>query len=214
MNRRGVFGGALAFSLAFAAGHALAAAQEGKAASPEKKTPEEAPAGVPKASAQAPEAVVDTDLGSFVVRLLPEAAPRHVAHFVKTAESGGYDGTTFHRIIPGGIVQGGDPLSKDPAQASRYGTGGLGLLKAEFSDRPFKRGVVAAVRRPSDVNSGGSQFFVCLREQPSLLGQYSVFGEVVEGMEVVDAIGQSPVEGERAKTRVAVRKVTIRRGPS
>ena len=159
------------------------------------------------------EAVVETDLGSFVIRLLPDVAPRHVRHFVKTAEAHGYDGTTFHRIIAGGIVQGGDPLSKDPAKASRYGTGGLGLLKAEFSERPFSRGVVAAVRRPSDIHSGGSQFFVCLRDQPSLLKQYTIFGEVVEGMEVLDAIGQSPAEGERAKTRIAMRKVTMR-GPS
>jgi len=159
------------------------------------------------------EAVVETDLGSFVIRLLPDVAPRHVRHFVKTVEAHGFDGTTFHRIIAGGIVQGGDPLSKDPAKASRYGTGGLGLLKAEFSERPFTRGVVAAVRRPSDVHSAGNQFFVCLRDQPSLLKQYTIFGEVVEGMEVLDAIGQSPADGERAKTRITMRKVTMR-GPS
>jgi peptidyl-prolyl cis-trans isomerase B (cyclophilin B) len=159
------------------------------------------------------EAVVETDLGSFVIRLLPDVAPRHVRHFVKTVEAHGFDGTTFHRIIAGGIVQGGDPLSKDPAKASRYGTGGLGLLKAEFSERPFARGVVAAVRRPSDIHSAGNQFFVCLRDQPSLLKQYTIFGEVVEGMEVLDAIGQSPADGERARTRVTMRKVTMR-GPS
>jgi cyclophilin family peptidyl-prolyl cis-trans isomerase len=73
--------------------------------------------------------------------------------------------------------------------------------------------VVAAVRRPSDIHSGGNQFFVCLRDQPSLVGQYTIFGEVIEGIEVLDAIGQTPVDGERAKTRVAMRKVTMR-GPS
>ena len=101
--------------------------------------------------------------GSFTIRLLPEVAPKHAALFVKTAKAGGYDGTTFHRVIMGGIIQGGDPLTKDPAKASQYGTGGLGLLKAELSDRPFVRGTVAAVRRPSSMDSAGTQFFVCLR---------------------------------------------------
>ena len=98
---------------------------------------EAAPA--PGASVAGPTAVVETPKGSFTIRLLPDVAPKHVAHFIETAKSGGYDGTTFHRIIMGGIIQGGDPLSKDPAQAASYGTGGLGLLKAEFSDRPFAR---------------------------------------------------------------------------
>ena len=89
-----------------------------------------------------PTAVVETPKGSFTIRLLPDVAPKHVAHFVETAKAGGFDGTTFHRIIMGGIIQGGDPLSKDPENASRYGTGGLDLLKAEFSDLPFVRGDV------------------------------------------------------------------------
>jgi len=155
------------------------------------------------------EAVVETAKGSFTIRLLPEVAPGHVQHFVKTAKAGGYDGTTFHRIIAGGIIQGGDPLSKDPAKAAQYGTGGLGLLKAEFSERPFARGVVAAARRPSSKDSGGSQFFICIRDQPSLLGQYTIFGEVASGMEVVDQLSLTPVEGDKAKERVEM-KVTIR----
>jgi len=158
----------------------------------------------------APEVIVDTDLGPFTIRLLAGVAPGHVRHFLKTAKAGGYDKTTFHRIIPGGIIQGGDPLSKDPKATARYGTGGLGLLKAEFSDRPFTRGVVAAVRRPSSVDSAGNQFFVCLTGQAGLRGQYTIFGEVVEGMEVVDAIGLMPVDGDRATTRIEMRKVTPR----
>lgn len=153
------------------------------------------------------EAVVETAKGSFTIRLLPEAAPRHASLFVKTARAGGYDGTTFHRIIMGGIIQGGDPLTKDPSKASLYGTGGLGLLPAEFSDRPFVRGTVAAVRTPSSRDSGGRQFFVCLRDQPSLQGQYTIFGEVVSGMEVVDQISTTPVEGDRARERV---EMTVR----
>ena len=159
--------------------------------------------------ADAQEALVGTELGTFTIRLLPELAPRHVDHFVKVAKAGGFDGTTFHRIIRGGIIQGGDPLSRDAKQAARYGTGGLGLLKAEFSERPFVRGVVAAVRRPSDVNSAGQQFFVVLTEQPSLKGQFTVFGEVVAGIEVADKIGEGPAEGDRASSRVEM-KVTLR----
>ena len=154
------------------------------------------------------EAVIETPKGSFTIRLLPEGAPRHVTHFVQTAKAGGYDGTTFHRVVGGGIIQGGDPLSKDPAKAVRYGTGGLGLLKAELSDRPFVRGTVAAARRPSSLDSGGSQFFICLRDQPALVGQYTIFGEVVSGMEVVDQISLTPADGDKAKERVEMR-VTI-----
>jgi peptidyl-prolyl cis-trans isomerase B (cyclophilin B) len=157
------------------------------------------------------EAVVETEHGTFVIRLRPDLAPKHVAHFVKTAKAGGYDATTFHRIIPGGIIQGGDPFSKDPARTAEYGRGGLGLLEAEFSpDQPFARGVVAAARRPSSVDTGGSQFFIVITEQPSLKGQYTIFGEVAEGMNVVDAIGRTPVQGDKPTARVEMRKITIR----
>ncbi|HEY7410866.1 MAG TPA: peptidylprolyl isomerase, partial [Vicinamibacteria bacterium] len=168
----------------------------------------------PAAPAAPAEAVVETSKGTFVIRLWPDLAPGHVAHFVKTARARGFDGTAFHRIIPGGIVQGGDPLTKDPGNVARYGTGGLGLLKAEFSDRPFARGVVAAARRPSSRDSGGSQFFVVLTEQPSLLGQYTIFGEVVSGMDVVDAIGATPVTGDKPNERVEITAVTLRDAPA
>lgn len=162
------------------------------------------------AAPAASEVEVETDAGTFVIRLRPDLAPAHVKHFLKTAAAGGYEHTTFHRIIPGGIIQGGDPLSKDPAQKSRYGSGGLGLLKSEFSQADFARGVVAAARRPSSPHSGGSQFFVCIRDQPSLKGEYTIFGEVTAGMDVVDAIGRTPVEGDRPLSRVEIRKVTAR----
>src|SRR5688572_24080647 len=96
-----------------------------------------------------PKARVETTHGAFVIRLRPDIAPRHVRHFVKVARAGGFDGTVFHRIVPRGIIQGGDPLSKDPKKKALYGTGGLGLLKAEFSSEPMARGAVAAVLRPS-----------------------------------------------------------------
>jgi cyclophilin family peptidyl-prolyl cis-trans isomerase len=161
-------------------------------------------------AAAATEAAVETDSGTFVIRLRPDLAPAHVRHFLKTARAGGYDHTTFHRIIPGGIIQGGDPLSKDPAKEKLYGTGGLGLLKAEFSQAEFARGVVAAARKPSGVDTGGSQFFICLRDQPALKGQYTIFGEVSEGMDVVDRIGATPVQGDRPQSRVEIRSVTPR----
>jgi len=178
-----------------------------KKAAPPKPAAAPAPAVAPGT-----EAVVETAKGSFTIRLLPEVAPKHAALFVQTAKAGGYDGTTFHRIVMGGIIQGGDPLTKDPGKASQYGTGGLGLLKAELSDRPFVRGTVAAVRRPSSLDSAGTQFFVCLQPQPSLAKQYTVFGEVVSGMEVVDQISTTPVDGDKAKERVPM-KVTIREAP-
>jgi len=158
------------------------------------------------------EAVVETSKGRFTIRLLPEVAPKHAALFVKTAKAGAYDGTTFHRIIAGGIIQGGDPLTKDPAKASLYGTGGLGLLQAELSDRPFVRGTVAAVRRPSSPDSSGQQFFVVMRDQPSMKGQYTVFGEVVSGMDVVDQISTAPADGDKARERVEM-KVAIQEPP-
>jgi len=165
------------------------------------------------ASAQ-PAARVDTAQGAFVIRLRPDLAPRHVRHFVKVARAGGYDGTVFHRIVPRGIIQGGDPLSRDPKKTALYGTGGLGLLKAEFSAQPMTRGSVAAVLRPSSRDSAGNQFFICLSDQPALTGKFTIFGEVASGMEAVDAIGASPVVGDRASDRIVLRRVTIDDAPS
>jgi peptidyl-prolyl cis-trans isomerase B (cyclophilin B) len=184
---------------------ALVLAQAGAPTAPQAKAAAAAPAA-------ASEAVVETSEGAFTIRLLPQLAPAHVKHFVATARKGGFDGTTFHRIIAGGIIQGGDPLSKDPKLQARYGTGGLGLLKSEFSERPMTRASVAAVLRPRDPDSAGNQFFVCLSDQPALTGKYTIFGEVVAGMDVVDRIGQTPVEGDRAAKRVEIRKVTL--GPA
>jgi peptidyl-prolyl cis-trans isomerase B (cyclophilin B) len=157
----------------------------------------------------APTARVETEQGTFDIRLRPDLAPRHVRHFIKVARAGGFDGTVFHRIVPRGIIQGGDPLSKDPGKKALYGTGGLGLLKAEFSAQPMARGAVAAVLRPSSPDSAGNQFFICLSDQPALTGKFTIFGEVVSGMEAVDAIGASAVVGDRAADRIVIRKVTI-----
>src|SRR5688572_26956093 len=172
--------------------------------------PARAQAPTAPAAATGSEAVLETAAGEIVIRLLPELAPSHVRVFQNTAKSGRYDGTIFHRIIRGGIIQGGDPNTKDPAKTALYGKGGLGLLKAEFSDRPFVRGTVAAARLPSSKDSGGSQFFICLRDQPSLLGQYTIFGEVVSGIEVADKISTTPVEDDKPTERVEIKKVRLR----
>ena len=116
------------------------------------------------------QAVVNTTAGSFVIDLRPDLAPNHVGYFIKLAREGAYKGTTFHRVIRMGIIQGGDPLSKDPAKAKLYGTGGLGVLKAEIGSEPATRGAVAAVLQPGKPDSGGAQFFVCVTDQPSLTG--------------------------------------------
>jgi peptidyl-prolyl cis-trans isomerase B (cyclophilin B) len=169
----------------------------------------QAPAPAP-AAATVTEAVLETAAGEIVIRLLPELAPAHVNVFKKTAQAGNYNGTIFHRIIRGGIIQGGDPNTKDPAKAARYGQGGLGFLKAEFSDRPFVRGTVAAARLPSSKDSGGTQFFICLRDQPGLKGQYSIFGEVVSGIEVADTISTTPVDEDKPTERIEIKRVTLR----
>jgi peptidyl-prolyl cis-trans isomerase B (cyclophilin B) len=180
----------------------LAASAQEQAPAPPPTTIAPAPAG--------PEAVLTTDAGVFVIRLRPDLAPAHVKYFAATASKHGYDKTAFHRIIPGGIIQGGDPLSKDPAKKALWGTGGLGVLKAEFSAQPMNRGAVAAVLRPSSKDSAGTQFFACLTDQPSLTGKYTIFGEVTEGMDVVDAIGRTPVVGDKPTQRVEIKSVEIR----
>ena len=155
---------------------------------------------------QAPEAVVETPEGSFVIRLLADIAPVHVKHFIQTALAGLYDGTLFHRSISGELIQGGDPLTRDKRKTERYGSGGLGVLKAEFSDRCFSRGVVGAVRCPSNCDSAGSQFFVCLNDHPELRGQYTAFGEVLSGLDVVEKISRASADGRP----MVPMKVTIR----
>jgi cyclophilin family peptidyl-prolyl cis-trans isomerase len=124
------------------------------------------------------QAVVETVLGTFVIDLRPELAPNHVGYFMKLAGEGAFTGTTFHRVVRLGIIQGGDPLTKDPAKAKLYGTGGLGVLGAEFGKERFTRGALGAVLRPGKPDSGGAQFFVCVTDQPALDGQYTMFGRI------------------------------------
>ena len=161
------------------------------------------------------QAVLDTSTGTIVLDLLADAAPSHVAHFIVRAREGAYDGTTFHRVIARGIIQGGDPLSKDPAQRGRYGTGGLNELRFEPNAETHTRGAVSAVLVPGKPDSAGSQFFICVAGQPALDGQYTVFARVVEGINVAEKLSLSPADATGVPTdRVEIRKVTIRDKPA
>lgn len=151
------------------------------------------------------EAVVTTDLGVFRFEFAPDKAPRHVEAFVARARKGYYDGSAFHRAVANGIIQGGDPLLKNPATPKTlWGTGGLNLLNGEYSDMKHERGVVSTVRIPGKENSDGSQFFVCVSAQPPLDGQFSAFGRVNEGMDVVGKISLVPT-GENGFVDIPVR---------
>src|SRR5687768_3143749 len=144
------------------------------------------------------QAVLETSAGTIVLDLLADAAPNHVAHFITRAREGAYDGTIFHRVIAMGIIQGGDPLSKDPAQAARYGTGGLGVLRFEANTEKHTRGAVSAVLVPGDRDSAGSQFFIVVTDQPALDGQYTVFARVAEGIGVAQKISTSPAQDRKS----------------
>lgn len=159
------------------------------------------------------QAVVNTAAGTFVIDLRPDLAPNHVGYFIKLAREGAYDGTVFHRIIRHGIIQGGDPLSKDPAKVKAYGTGGLGVLKAELNDEPATRGAVAAVIQPGKPDSAGAQFFVCVTDQAALTGKYTIFGRVSDGMDVVTKISEAPNAEGVPQERIEIASVTIRDTP-
>ncbi|MGE0449431.1 MAG: peptidylprolyl isomerase [Vicinamibacterales bacterium] len=160
------------------------------------------------------QAVIETTAGTVIIDLLQEAAPNHVALFIKTAESGGYDKTTFHRAVRNGMVQGGDPLSKDPAKRAEYGTGGLNLLKQEARAPKMTRGSVAAVLVPGKPDSAGTQFFIVLADQPALDNQYTVFGTVWDGMEALQRISAMPVDASGALVdRAEITSIAIRDTP-
>ena len=157
------------------------------------------------------EAVVATDVGTFRFAFAAGKAPRHVEQFLTLARQGYYDGSAFFRVVANGIIQGGDPLLKD-AKTPRnlWGTGGLNLLPSEISDLKNERGAVSAARIPNKPDSDGAQFFVVLYPQPSLDGQYTVFGHVTEGLDVAERISQAPPGPDgMTQTPVRILKVTI-----
>ena len=160
-------------------------------------------------------AVLKTSAGEIVVEFWPEVAPKTVENFKALAQKGYYDGTAFHRIVKGFMIQGGDPLTKDPGREDEWGTGGPGhKLKAEFNDRKHQRGVIS-MARSSDPDSAGSQFFICLADASFLDRKYTAFGKLVRGDDVLGRIGDTPVGmsrgGEKSKplTRIGVESVRI-----
>jgi peptidyl-prolyl cis-trans isomerase B (cyclophilin B) len=151
-----------------------------------------------------PRAILETRFGEIEVEFLDDKAPGHVKNFLDLARKGFYDGTTFHRVIPGFMIQGGDPNTKDKsAPRERHGTGGPGhSVKAEFNDTPHKRGIVS-MARSSDPNSAGSQFFIVVKDSNFLDRQYTAFGRVTRGMEVADQIVNAPRDArDNPKDRV------------
>ncbi len=160
-------------------------------------------------------AVIKTNEGEMVVQFWTDAAPNTIANFKKLAGQGFYDGTIFHRIVKGFMIQGGDPNSKDPGKESSYGEGGPGYkVKAEFNNHSHDRGVISMARGP-DPDSAGSQFFICLAPVRRLDGQYTTFGKLIKGVDVLEKIGNTPVErnaqGEMSKPtkRIVIESVKI-----
>lgn len=153
-------------------------------------------------------AIIETKFGNIELKLFPEKAPGHVENFLKLAREGFYDGTTFHRIIPGFMIQGGDPNSKSEDK-STHGMGGPGYsIDAEFNDMPHKLGTLS-MARSANPNSAGSQFFICAADVSHLDGQYTVFGEVVSGLDVIEKIVNEPRDrmdnpNERIEMKVKV----------
>ena len=160
-------------------------------------------------------AVIKTSEGEMVVQFWNDAAPNTIENFKKLARSGFYDSTIFHRIVKGFMIQGGDPNSKDPGKESSYGQGGPGYkIKAEFNDHSHERGIIS-MARSSDPDSAGSQFFICLAPVPRLDGQYTTFGKLIKGDDVLKKIGDTPATrnstGEMSKPtkRVVIESVKI-----
>jgi cyclophilin family peptidyl-prolyl cis-trans isomerase len=157
------------------------------------------------------EAVVTTDLGSFRFELYPDKAPKHVQQFIKLARSGYYDGSAFHRAIPRAVVQGGDPLLKKAATSKElWGTGGLNMLAEELNDVKHIRGTVSTVRIPNKAGSDGAQFFITLYPIAQYDGQYTAFGQVNEGLEIVEKISLAQTDAQqRMQTPVKIISVKI-----
>lgn len=169
---------------------------------------DKAPAGKVEGG-KSPKAIIKTRMGEIEIAFFPDKAPKHVDNFISLAKAGFYNGTIFHRVIPGFMIQGGDPNTKDLNKPETYGQGGPSQrLKAEFNEIPHRRGILS-MARTSDPNSAGSQFFIVVKDSNFLDGQYTVFGEVVRGMEVVDKIVSAPrnnrdLPAERVELTVVV----------
>lgn len=159
-------------------------------------------------------AIIHTTKGDMVVEFWPDVAPNTVENFKKLARSGFYDGTAFHRIIKGFMIQGGDPLTKDKSKEDLYGTGGPGYqIKAEFNNRKHQKGVIS-MARAAHPDSAGSQFFICHGDAPFLDGKYTAFGKLIKGEDVLDKIANTPVgpsrSGENSKPLERVEIINVK----
>jgi peptidyl-prolyl cis-trans isomerase B (cyclophilin B) len=140
-------------------------------------------------------AIIRTSQGEMIMDFWPDVAPATVANFTKLAKAGFYDGTCFHRVIRGFMIQGGDPLTKDESQQHRWGTGDPGYkIQAEFNPRRHERGVIS-MARSQHADSAGSQFFICHQAASSLDGKYTAFGKLIQGEDVLDRIANTPCTG-------------------
>jgi len=155
-------------------------------------------------------AILTTNVGEMIIEFWPDVAPKTVENFKTLAKKGLYDGTCFHRVIKGFMIQGGDPLTKDPAQEGRWGTGGPGhQVKAEFNDRHHDRGVLS-MARSSDPDSAGSQFFICHGNPRFLDRQYTAFGKLIKGDDVLEKVATTPTHSpDRPNTRMSIDSIKI-----
>ena len=155
-------------------------------------------------------AVIKTSEGEMVAEFWPDVAPKTVENFKKLAKSGFYDGTAFHRVIKGFMIQGGDPLTKDESKKARWGTGDPGYkIDAEFNKKSHERGVLS-MARSQDPNSAGSQFFICHGAPKSLDGQYTAFGKLIKGDDVLEKIATTKtLPGDRPEKRMNVESIKI-----
>jgi len=185
------------------------------------QTPPASPASDPAAAPAQPTpapmkevAVIKTTMGEMTLEFWSDVAPKTVENFKKLAKQGFYNGTAFHRIIKGFMIQGGDPNTKDPSKEASFGTGDPGYkIKAEFNPRKHEAGVIS-MARSMDPDSAGSQFFLCLDAAPSLDNQYTAFGKLTKGDDVLQKIGDTPVlsngrERSKPAERVGVESVSI-----
>jgi len=190
----------------------------GRAEEPKKETKEEPKKEEGKTQAKEENktvnnnevAVIKTTEGEMVVEFWPDVAPKTVENFKTLAQKGFYDGTAFHRIVKGFMIQGGDPLTKNPNEESSWGTGDPGYkIKAEFNDRSHQRGVIS-MARSQDPDSAGSQFFIMHGTNAGLDNKYTAFGKVTEGLDVVDKIATTQTDDrDRPVKPMTIKTITI-----
>jgi peptidyl-prolyl cis-trans isomerase B (cyclophilin B) len=167
------------------------------------------PADKPAAAADEVAVLKFKDYGDIVLEFFPDVAPKTVENFKKLTREKFYNGTQSHRLIPGFMIQLGDPFTKDPSKENRWGTGDPGFkIKAEFNGKPHVKGIVS-MARSADPDSAGSQFFICFDTAPHLDRQYTVFARVLSGMEVLEKLEKAPQRGSKPQTPVVLESVTL-----